>query len=117
MALGTRQTNTMAEGLRKINGEISDLKFEPDADVTFLVHLETEILSYLKNPPSAQDPNAQPSQIPQGPQGPPAGPPQQFGPLQPQGGPPGGAPGLPAAPGPVNPDELRRVLQQTGGPA
>lgn len=103
----------MGEGLRKINGELSDLKFTPDADVPFLIHLETEILQYLKGPIDNADAQGL-SQIPSGPGQPPgpALPPQAGpGPLTPPGGAPG-APGLSAGPGAINPDELRRVLSQ-----
>lgn len=115
---GANTNNTMAEGLRKIAAQLTDMKFEPDADVPFLIHLETEILGYLKNPTpqpgAAQNPGApQLSGIPAGPPpgagGPPVGP-LGPGPISPPGGAPG-APGLGAGPAAINPDELRRVLQ------
>lgn len=131
---GANTNNTMAEGLRKIAQQITMMKFEPDANVPFLIHLETEILGYLKSPID----NAQAqglSQVPGGPQappGPPQGPPQGIpqgfpqgvqggsppqqgpGPLTPPGGAPG-APGLAPGPGAINPDELRRMLNSGQG--
>lgn len=46
--MGTRGTNTMSEGLQKLMQEITGLKATPDADVAFLIGLETTILSKLR---------------------------------------------------------------------
>ncbi len=92
MASGTRQDNTMSEGLRKLLGDISEMKLAPDADLPFLIQLETQVLGKLKGGvDQALDPNSG---------GGPAG-------LM---GSPAGTPGLMQGPGPMNPDELRRML-------
>lgn len=48
--MATRSTNTMAEGLQSIMQEITSLKATPDADVAFLIGLETTILQKLREP-------------------------------------------------------------------
>lgn len=104
MALETRGTNTMSEGLRKLLGQITDLKVLDDADLPFLIGLETQVLQRLKQ---GADNALQPQQQPQ----------QQSGlmgsPSPPPGmGTPPGTPGLMQGPSMPNSDELRRVLQQ-----
>lgn len=96
MPTSSRETNTMAEGLRKILNEITGMKMMPDADLDFLIgQLETPILQYLRNPVG------------------PAQPPAQMGGSM-GGGMPGGPPPGPAGPGMavplINPDELSRML-------
>lgn len=45
---GTRGMNTMSEGLQKIMQDLTSLKATPDADVAFLIGLETTILGKLR---------------------------------------------------------------------
>lgn len=106
MADGTRQTNTFSEGLRKLLGSITDIKLAQDADLPFLITLETQVLGRLKQGvDQALDPNA-------GMQG--GGAAGLMGtPAPPPGmGSPAGTPGLMQGPGPMNGDELRRMLTQ-----
>jgi hypothetical protein len=118
----------MAEGLTKIIKDIAGMKMEPDADMPFLISIETDILNYLKPPVPGQ--GGQPGGPGGAPQGPPMGGPpggamgQAMGQVmgQPQGPPPGmmggpmaaiaGGGGVMAGPGPgmPNPDEFRRGL-------
>lgn len=110
--MATRENNTMAEGLSKINHQIADMKLMPDADMPFLISLETDILNYLKPPQPAQ-PGAAPGGGPGGPPGAPGGPMGAAmgqvmggGPGPALGGPGGGQAGMP------NPDEMRRLVGQ-----
>jgi hypothetical protein len=133
MATGTRTTDTFTEGLRKVLSAIQDLKTTDDADLPFIINLETEVLQYIKHGaskalqggPMAGGPGAAmaPGMGPPPPgMGPPGMPPPGMGGPPGIGGPPGmGAgpapglgpapvPGLMAGPNMPNPDELRRVL-------
>lgn len=99
---GSRLTNTMQEGLMKLLSEIADLKTLPDADLQFLIGLETTVLAKVREPiermnqAMMQSAGQQPGMAPGG---------------------PGAMPGSPAVPGirqePAmpNPDEMRRMLQ------
>jgi hypothetical protein len=101
MASGTRGTNTMMEGLRSMMALISELKITPDADLEFLINLETTILQKVRGQVDSAAGQME-------------GVSEQF-----QGGIPGAAPASPAgmgAPGTPgnfqmgNPDEMRRML-------
>lgn len=46
--MAVRGQNTMSEGLQKLAQDITALKMTPDADVAFLIGLETTILSKLR---------------------------------------------------------------------
>lgn len=106
MASGTRQNNTMSEGLRKLLGDIADLKLSDDVDLPFLINLETQILQQLKG--GADQALGQGGQGGQG--GMPAG--LMGSPAPPPGmGSPPGTPGLQMGPMMPNADELRRTLR------
>lgn len=98
MASGTRQNNTMSEGLRKLLGDIADLKLSDDADLPFLINLETMILQRLKGGADQALSGA-----PAGIGGTSASPPGMA---------PPGTPGLMQGPNMPNPDELRRIFSQ-----
>lgn len=95
--MGTRTDNTMAEALFKLNKDIAEMKTLSDADMPFLVQLETIVLNRLKQP--VDDLRAQGAL-------PPAGPPQMTQP---------GIPGVGGLPPMPSGDELSRMLSQ--GPA
>jgi len=125
--MAVRGTNTMVEGLQKLAQDITALKFAPDADVSFLIGLETQVLQKLREPFDAAS-----GQVP------PPGNAMEMGgaemmgagagmemagaaaggaPLPP--GPPMGAPGpggpMPGLPGPrFNPDVMRRAMRGGG---
>ena len=119
--MATRGTNTMVEGLQKLAQDITALKMTPDADVSFLIGLETQVLQKLREPFEAAA----------GQMGPPPGNAVDMG-LQdagamagagamPMGG--GGVPAgvagpggpMPPAPGPrFSPDVMRRALGGMG---
>jgi hypothetical protein len=93
--MAVRSTNTYAEALESIRAQVAQAKVVGDANLPFLVQLETMILAELRSP-------SQPAAPPQAPSGP------SFA------GGPGGMPmagaggAMPmAAP---NADELRRLL-------
>src|SRR5215471_4130275 len=100
MATGTRTTDTFAEGLRKLLSSIQDLKTTDDADLPFIINLETIVLQKIKG--DASGALQGPGPMGAGPgamMAPGAGPPPGMGPPG-MGGPPGmpppgmGAPGL-----------------------
>lgn len=103
MAMSGRQTNTMEEFIQKMLRLISDAKVAPDADLPFLVQVETMLLDYVHKPmeQAGMDMSAMPENQPPGMMGG-----QGFAPTP---GP--GVPGIRSGPPPMpNPDELRRVL-------
>lgn len=134
---GNRSTNTQAEALQGLLGQIADMKVMPDADMPYLTNLETMVLGYLRAPFEAQQASQQVSAAgaqgmgasPLGQPGPPgmgapAGLPPQLAAALGGGGGMGGPPMAPPAPAlgrvpgvmqgaqmpPV--DELRRLMTQ-----
>lgn len=126
--MANRTTNTQAEALRGVLGNIADMKTMPDADIGYLTNLETMILGYLRAPFEASQqangmsPAGNPSNPAMGgmPGAMPGIAPPGMGPSGPMmGGMPGGQPLAPPGPrvpgimnGPSmpNPDELRRIF-------
>lgn len=121
MAVGTRGTNTQDEMLRKLLGSITEIKMAPDADLEFLVNLETTVLQYIRGraeaamQPSPSPPMDQISQQFSGMGMATPGmaqPPTGGMPGMPGAGGGGGVPGIRQEPAMPNPDELRRMLGQ-----
>lgn len=115
-----RISNTMAEGLQTMLGSIATMKALPDADLQFLIELETGILKKLREPvdnmagqlQSVGQNGPPPGGMPGGP--PPGGMPPGM-PMPPMGA-PGGAPtGMPMGAGAPNPDELQRLIGGNAG--
>lgn len=48
--MAQRSMNTQTEILGKINGLISEAKLAPDADIPFLIGLETQIITKMREP-------------------------------------------------------------------
>lgn len=120
---GTRGQNTQQEGLMRMLSDISQLKTTPDANLGFLVGLETQILQFLRAPADqmgqqqAQGMNPSPETLGMGGMGGMGGMPPMPGmpggpPMAGQGSPPAGIMGGHGMP---NPDELRRTLQGPPG--
>lgn len=126
MPTGARSTNTMGEVLVDILRQLSVAKTLPDADLEFLVNIETAVIQKLRQPldqamgqlpEGAIDPNslAGPDGPPPGMGGPPPGMEQMMAqapvmdaPMPPP--PPGpGVPGLRTQPQ-IPPDELSRIM-------
>ncbi len=108
-ASGASGKNTQAEALRSVLANIADMKTFPDADLPYLIQLESQILTKLREPFAAMQQQAygpQPGAPGAGPQMPGAG---GMG-VAPAPG--GGVPGLQNG-APLPPmDELRRVLSE-----
>lgn len=124
----TRSANTMAEGLQGMLNDIGNMKVAPDADLEFLIGLETAIIQKLREPldrAANQVPGLNPAT--QGGMGMGGGPPVPGGgaPMPVGAMPPGmiesmlpaaapqagaGVNGLRATPAMPNADELRRAL-------
>lgn len=48
--MASRSTNTMAEFLQRMLGDLAEAKTLPDADLQFLIQIETTILQKLRAP-------------------------------------------------------------------
>lgn len=113
-----RSTNTMAEFLQRMLGELAVAKTLPDADLQFLVGLETAILQKMREPVDALEgqaaavpgmEQAQAEALPTQPMGT-ATPMGGGGTALMGGGGGGGVPNVASQPAMPNPDELRRML-------
>lgn len=101
--MAARSTNTMSELLQRLLGDLAQAKVLQDADLPFIMEMETMIVSKLRDPQmKMQDAGLLP---PGGPAQPPSTP-AFVG----QGVPVGG--GVMQGPGSPNPDELRRLMSQ-----
>jgi len=107
--------DTYAGALEVLMKQIATMKGLADADLPFLIQLETMVLGEIRNPERMMQQAGILPQSAQNPQGaaqlglPPGGgmgapPPSQMG---------MGNPGMQTSPGPVNPDEMRRILTAT----
>lgn len=94
----------MVEGLQALLHDITDLKATPDADLEFLINLETTILQKMREP--VQQMMGQELGGPMGGPTPPMMPPGGASPM----GPGAGVPGVMSGRGMPNPDELRRLI-------
>lgn len=121
--MATKSTNTMDEFLQRMLGELAIAKVLPDADLQFLIGLETTILQKLREKTDAMAGQLSAGGGPGGGAGPDAGaamPPSPMGamgmgPAQPMPAPSmagAGVPGVATGPNQINPDELRRMLGQ-----
>jgi hypothetical protein len=105
---GTRGTNTMAEALQKMLADTSYMKTLPDADLEWIINLETEIVSKLREPLERANqggsmmPTDSMMPLPQ----------QMSGGGAMASAPPMGVPGVQSSAGTPPPDELRRILGQ-----
>lgn len=106
---GTRGTNTMGEALQKMLGDLAYMKTLPDADLEWIINLETTVVQKLREPLErlqqqglttinpTSDMMPLPQQMP------------SMGGAE-ASAPPTGVPGVQSGAGPMNPDELRRIL-------
>lgn len=123
----SNQDATQAEELQKMLGQVSVIKTKPDADLPYLIQLETMILQKLREPfqQNAQaayggglpSPGVNGSPMPQGLGGLPVGPPITPGPGGAGVGPTpgGGVPGVMSLPQLPPADQLRRILSDHSG--
>lgn len=115
---GTRQTNTFGEALQKELRNFADMKVMPDADLPFIIDIETKIIQKLRAPDDQASASGQ-SNLPMGGPPPGMGGPGMGGPPGPPPGPPSFPPGSPMGPpagipqhAGVSGDEVRRMLAQ-----
>lgn len=115
--MAERSTDGFMEYLSKIHKLVAQAKVAPDADMPFLVDLETQIVGRLRAPADA----ASAAGMSQAPMGPPPGPmpggpmPGGPGPMPPGPAPSmagAGARGLTTSPTMPGGDELRRLIGQ-----
>lgn len=114
--MGTRGTNTQTEVLQGILGEIAQAKLAPDADIEWLLGIETQILQKLREPIDQAMQNSGLNGMP--PPGQSAAPADPMAGMIPGAGPSQPAPGVPGirtSPSAPNPDELRRLLTNSPG--
>jgi hypothetical protein len=97
--MASRSTNTMAELLQRLLSDLAQAKVLQDADLPFIVELETQIVSKLRDPMTKMQ--AEGMLPPGGPQQPPMFPGQGM----PLGG------GVMQGAGTPPVDELRRLMQ------
>lgn len=126
-----RSTNTMAEFLQRMLGDLAMAKTLPDADLQFLVGIETAILQKMREPVDALE--GQSAAVPGMEQGQAEALPSNMATMGGMGGAMGGipgqtpmangvgvsgagggsgVPGVMSAPPTIPPDELRRMLGQ-----
>ncbi len=109
----TRSTNTQSEALKGMLGQLADIKTYPDADIEWLLGLETQILQKLRAPVDQAMSASGLGDMPPSPGMAQPGPVGGGSPMPaPQAGPPPGVAGLRTSPSAPNPDELRRLLTQ-----
>ena len=113
---GERTTSGFEEYLRKIARLIGEAKIVPDADMPFLVDLETQVVGRLRAPQdaaSAAGMSGAPMGPPpgMGPGGPPPGMGMGGSPMGPPSMAGAGARGLTTSPTMPGGDELRRMIQ------
>lgn len=117
----TRSTNTQSEALKGMLSQIAEVKTYPDADIEWLLGLETQILTKLRQPVQEALQSAGAMSDVAGQMAPSMDPSMGGAPSpppMPMAGTPGptasgpGVPGLRQGPGMPNPDELRRLLTQ-----
>lgn len=114
--MAVKSTNTMVESLQSLVQDIAMMKTMPDADLQFLLDLETTIIAYMRQQMDQSmgqngNPMAPPATMGGGPPMPPMPPPQL--PSSPMGGRPmmAGTVSPGGAGGPMtSPDEIRRML-------
>ena len=112
--MAVRGTNTMQEALQSLLQETAQMKTLADADLPWLVELESMVLSKIREPLDAMQSPQQPQSA--GPMGgmPPGGPGGPGGMGMPAGGGVPGGGGMQAGPQMPNPDELQRLLAAGG---
>lgn len=117
MAVGTRQTNTMQEMLRKLLAQSADLWLADDVDPEFVSAYQAALVKKLREPIDRIAAAGLTSAPPQVPPTNPAviQPPMAAGP-QPPVRATGGAMASMASPPPVAPEELQRILAMLPGP-
>jgi hypothetical protein len=123
---GTRQNNTFEEALHRMLGDLTQMKVLPDADLPWIIDLETQIVGKIREPidrmqaATQAPPPGSPGMPPMAggmPPGPGGGLPPDLAAMLPP--PPPGGPGnantqsLP--PMPSNPDEFRRIVGNIPG--
>ena len=108
--MAQRSTNTMVEVLERVLGDLTQSKLALDADLPFILELETRIIDKLRDPVRKMQEQGllPPGQAPpqQGMGG--MGGAPQMGP--PPGATPPGVPGLMQGPAAPNADELSRLI-------
>lgn len=119
--MASGRVDTMSDFLRQIMGSLSEAKLVADADLPFLLQLEQQIVTKMRDPMTRMQQAgimpADPGQVPAGGADPGMGMGGQMPPGMPMSPPPsmagaGGMRGVPTQAAAPNADELRRFLNQ-----
>lgn len=100
--MAVKSTNTQAEALQSVIQDLASMKTMPDADIGFILHIETQVVQYLRSGMDAQQQASNMGGMGMGNQAPPPMDPMMGGGPPEMGGMPGGMGAGAMDPGSIN---------------